>query len=712
MKKDNSLIALLIIPVVAILIYSNTFHSSFHFDDLIMIVKNRIVQNLWNLWPPSGTRYIGLLSFALNYQLGGLNVLGYHMVNLAIHIANGLMVLWLVLLTFKTPIMKGRGQTLQQMNFIALFSALIFISHPIQTQAVTYIVQRFTSLATLFYLLALVMYVKARLLVESPMVQGPKVEKMQRPLASRFLPYYLLSIISTLLAMKTKEISFTLPFVMILYEFSFFNTTPSSPTFTKMKRLSFLIPFLMALLIIPLSLINIEKPLGDIIGELRETTQETHEIPRISYLLTQSRVIMTYLRLLVLPLNQNLDYDYPIYHSITLMVLLSSLFIVLLLSLAAYLFYKSRSGDRRLRLIAFGIFWFFITLSVESSIIPIKDIIVEHRLYLPSVGMVIALSSILWVASTRIRARYSPLFYNSLVFIAVVIPLGVGTYYRNFTWADEVTLWEDVVKKSPNKARAHLNLGLIYYGLGQLDQAIQRYTTAVTLQPDYAWAHNNLGTTYATQGRLDEAMKELNIALSLEPNLAEAHNNLGNIYYRQQRLDEAMKEVSLALNLKPDFPEAHNNLGNIYLQQKRLDLAAQEYIAALSLNPGYAEAHNNLGTVYANQGRLDEAMKEVTLALNLKANFPEAHNNLGNIFYRQRRLDEAVREYMAAVRLSPDSVIAHYNLANAFKLKGLTSEARRQYEIALALQPNFTPAQQAIESLEASLQPSSTLPSR
>jgi hypothetical protein len=277
----TSAVAFLLIAVTALAIYSNTFFSPFHFDDTGTIVENNKLRDLSNFWPPSGTRYIGFLSFALNYQVGGLEVLGYHLVNILIHIINGFLVWSLVTLTFKTPVMERSSANSKLKYFIALTASLIFISHPVQTQAVTYIVQRFASLATFFYLLSLVLFVKWRI--------------------SHRTIFYPLSILCAVLAMKTKEISFTLPFIVLLYEIMFFGSFVNGHMQRRRTRLLYLAPLVLTVLIIPLSLIGIDKPLGDVIGEFREAAQETEEVPRGIYLLTQFRVIATYIRLLILP---------------------------------------------------------------------------------------------------------------------------------------------------------------------------------------------------------------------------------------------------------------------------------------------------------------------------------------------------------------------------------------------------------------------------
>ncbi len=564
---------IIFIAILGLIVYSNTFQVPFHFDDTPNIVENYKLRNLDNFWPPSGTRWFGFLTFALNYDFGGLNTVGYHIVNLIIHILNAILVYWLVVLTLgihdagytiqdkknhefrrvaPTGIMN-RASWIMHHHLIALFSALLFVSHPIQTQAVTYIVQRFTSLATLFYLFSLVMYIKFRIHDTRYMIQDKKsknpesciMHRASEPkLHAKRYALYAVSLISAILAMKTKEISFTLPFIIILYEFMFFGGKVK-------RRILYLIPLFLTLFIIPLSLIDTDKPVGDVIGELREATQDTVEIPRWSYLFTQFRVIVTYIRLLFLPINQNLDYDYPIYHSFSEPdVFLSFVFLLIILALGIYLFYSKRYTLSATRLIAFGIFWFFITLSVESSIVPIRDVIFEHRVYLPSVGIIIAfISSVFYVLQFTIHrsqfafhaVRFSlPAVYSLLA--TIIIALLIAAYQRNTVWQNEVNLWEDVVKKSPYKARAYNEIGIFYINKGQLDMAIELYNKTIFLKPDYAEAYNNRGITYGKKSQFYRAIEDFNKAITIDPNNAEPYYNRGVAYALIGNLSSAISD--------------------------------------------------------------------------------------------------------------------------------------------------------------------------
>jgi hypothetical protein len=593
-----------LIVVLGIIVYSNTFYVPFYYDDIPNIVENPKLRDLGNFWPPSGTRWFGFLTFALNYHFGGLSTLGYHIVNLTIHIINAILVYWLVSLTLRTPFFSNqlsavscqhKETSIHPFTYLPLFVALLFVSHPIQTQAVTYIYQRFTSLATMFYLLTIVMYIKGRI-QQSAISNQPSAISRQKleifKLKAESCMLYAASLFSAVLAMKTKEIAFTLPIVIVLYEFCFFSRTPSSKLRTpNLKQFIYLLPFLFTLLIIPLDLFGpefkihtSESNIGDNIQ--KEQIIDLTTLSRYEYLLTQFRVIVTYIRLVFIPVNQTLDYDYPVYDTFfNPNVFLSFLFLLSLFGFGVYLFYRSRvtmhssqsfNSTRyplpairytlpATRLIAFGIFWFFITLSVESSVIPILHVIFEHRVYLPSIGIIIAFSTAVFYVlhrateqqsnravvkgKTAVLLRYCSTAYCLLLtayclLSTIIIFFSITSYMRNELWGNPVLFWRDNVKKAPEKVAPYYHLGVAYYNAGQIRDAIEAFNLASILGPGFPEIFFRKGLAYEKIGWWDDAMKEYEKTLSLNPNFKEARYNLEAI----QTLKRVMKERGPAVD--------------------------------------------------------------------------------------------------------------------------------------------------------------------
>jgi len=564
---------LLLICLAGVAVYANTLGAPFALDDITSITTNPITRNFKLVL---NSRIVTYLSLALNYRLHGLDVTGYHVVNLCIHLANGMLVYGFLGFLQKTPLLAASNFNDKEKRLIALFSALLFVCHPIQTQAVTYISQRAASLATLFYLATHLLYLVARL----------------SPSRTRAVACGCAAFVAALLALATKEIAFTLPLTLLLVELIFFGGS------LRQKALPLALLFL-PLLFVPLALIPTLGARGNLTELLAKITSLTGDISRGEYLLTQFRVILTYLRLLFLPVGQNVDYDYPVFRSMTPEVLASLAVIVAILALAAWLLVRARrQGQTELNLAAFGLFWFFTTLSVESSIIPIPDVIFEHRLYLPSVGFFSACVAALFVLRRSLQQRAAAVAGLLLPLLAlVVLVLAGAAAARNDVWRDEVTLWEDIVRKSPLKARAHGNLGSAYQSRGRLDDAAREYREVIRLAPRDPGAHINLGTNLYRQRKWAEAADWYRQALRLDPGNVAGHYNLGRTLTEMARLPEAEKELREAIRLKPDHDAARNSLSIVLFKMQRHAEALTELREAVRINPGNSEAVKNVETL-------------------------------------------------------------------------------------------------------------------
>ena len=365
------LIAIGLIVGVALLAYSNTFHVPFHFDDRPNITQNPNVQIKVFSWDPierlikntykESIRVFSYFTFALNYYFGGFNVFGYHLVNFLIHIASGIFLYAFLLLTFNLPSLKEKYGSISYK--VALFTSLIFIAHPIQTQSVTYIVQRMASMAGMFYLLCLVLYIKGRLSTGWPRVF-----------------YFGGMVLSYLLGVFSKENVAILPLFVALYEFYFFQNLDLSPRGKKI--LLALIAILLVLGIFGFIIWGKRYINVTIEGYAYRTFTMSERV------LTQFRIVLYYVTLLLYPhpSRLNLDYDFPISKTI----LDPPTTLISILIVAGFIGYSIWTAKKR-PVISFCILWYFGNLVIESSIFPL-EMVYEHRLYLPAVGPFILFS--------------------------------------------------------------------------------------------------------------------------------------------------------------------------------------------------------------------------------------------------------------------------------------------------------------------------------
>ncbi|MCG6551647.1 MAG: tetratricopeptide repeat protein [Candidatus Magnetominusculus sp. LBB02] len=564
------IVHLSVIAAFCLIIYSNSFKAPFMFDDYTNIIEKSVIRDIGQykdsytlISPKANRRFVPVLTFALNYKLGGLDVAGYHVFNLIVHVLCALAVYCLTALILR---LNGASFPYLDSGLTALFTALLFAVHPVQTSAVTYIVQRYTSLATLFSLICLIAYIKSRMT------------------DSKALRYtlYACSVFTSIVAMRSKEIAFTIPVIAALFEFMFFDGKIG-------KRTLYLLPLMLTMLIIPVSILANKAPAAanaatlvmnpGLVDSTMKIASPT-DMTRAEYLFTEFRVIITYLRLLFVPVRLNLDYDYPVIKSFFRLEALSS-FLTLAMVFASAIYLR-----RRARVYSFGVLWFFIALSVESSVMPIKDVINEYRLYYPSVGFFIALMSVVaWIVQGR-RAK----MYAITALSAIVVVFCVMTLLRNEVWADRVRLWEDTVMKSPNKARPHYNLGYDYLRQGKVAEAASQFQTAIMLKPDFADAYNNLGDIYASQGSMDAALDAFKKAVLADPAFAVAYNNIGTIYDERGQFDEAAENYRAAVKLNRFYVDARLNLGNLLLKANRASEAAVEFQEVLSIAPYNEEA--------------------------------------------------------------------------------------------------------------------------
>ncbi len=690
-ERISPVVHFAIIVILGIIIYSNTFNSSFHFDDIPNIVENSAIKDIKDFSAINNhiyRRVVGFYTFALNYHFHELDVPGYHVVNLLIHLSASIMAWWLSFLILSTPVMRKEAVSGHKKT-IALAVGLLFVSHPVQTQAVTYIVQRLASLSTLFYLTSLALYVKARLTVT------------KRSSLRSSLLFFTGAALSAFLGMFTKETVFTLPFAVMLTEISFFYTGKIKEILKNRTLLLYSLPVLMFALIIP-GMMYIKHNKYIIYKLFRIIPSQRPGDPLLSsavYLMTQFRVIVTYIRLLFVPVNQNLDYDFPASHSFfefrffELPPMVGFVILVLIFFGALWLF-------QRKRLLSFGILWFFLTLSVESSFKPISNVIFEHRLYLPMLGFCLFITGSLYHIAWK---KYRKAAVTA--FLILICVMSVLTFARNKVWEDEITLCTDIIKKSPNKARPYVNRGKEYILMGEIKKAREDIERALELDPDNPQALNDYGIILYKQSSFDEGIKYFYKAAGLEHWNFKFYYNLGNALYEQGRYEEAFKQydyirgyisrdnaavhnlmgkaasrkgdydvalknLNKALELDPELADAHFNFGKLLQSQDKSEEAIEHYMDAIRIDPKMAEAYSNCGAAYYMIGKPEDAKKYLTLALQINPDYAEAHNNLGLILFENENFNEAVKHFTRAVQINPRHETAIKYLRHILKMQG------------------------------------------
>ncbi|MBU9888993.1 MAG: tetratricopeptide repeat protein [Candidatus Omnitrophica bacterium] len=595
-NKQSRWIILLWLLFSGVLLYVSSMRGPFLFDDVVNIVQNPSLARytdlraIWEANPK--TRFLPYLSFALSRSLFGFDVWGYHVSNVIVHVLNSFWVYLLVLLFLRTPKLRGTCSE-EAARYLAVFSASVFLCHPLQTQAVSYLVQRITLLAAFFYLGAVVFYLRGRL-------EGKR--------ADHLAPW-----VMTVAAMFCKENACTLPLALVLVDIAGFGFAERKGSFLRWA------PFLATLWIVPF-FAHTEVRTDLLKGPLLPVQKEA--LSRPDYFLTQLNVLCTYLRLFFFPVGQNADHDYAISRSL----LEPKTFLCFLI--LAGLFVVAFRMWRRYRLLAFSIFWFFLTLSVESSIFPIGDVIAEHRTYLPLAGYAIFLATALLVL---IRKRS----IGVMAGIFLLLLFSGMTYARNRVWSSEKVFWEEVIRKSPQKARGYNNLGQYYCATGKTEKGFELFERALQLNPRYVPAHFNLAVGYQREGKWEQALAGYQRALELDPRYYIAHNNRGNIYARQEKWEQAAAEFQKTLELEPDFVPAYDNLGLVYQKMGSSERAVENFEKAIHLAPDYAPAYTHLGIVLKDRGERARAVELFKKANTLDPRNGEAANELVKVYFHR-----------------------------------------------------------------------------
>jgi tetratricopeptide (TPR) repeat protein len=648
--------------LAALLAYGNSFHGPFVFDDVDSIPGNPTLRSLWPPWtalnPPHTGDSRGLtvsgrpilnFSLALNYAISGLRPWSYHVFNLLIHAAAGLTLFGVLRWTL--------ARVRPAMEWLAFALALLWTLHPLQTESVTYVVQRAESLCGLFYLLTLYGFIRSA-----------------QPGAARTWP--VLTVVACALGMATKEVMVSAPVIVLCFDRTFAAGSFGAAWRARGRLHAALATTWLLLLALVLSTGGNR---GGSIGAGIDMSWS-------GYLLTQPIALVRYLALAVWPTPLVFEYGKFLLGR----ALEASPHTLLLAALALAIGRGAWRGS------AFGFagLWCGSLLAPTSLVPGTTQMIVEHRVYL-ALAPVLA---VLGVALHTLAGRRT-----ALAVVLLAAGMGALTFQRNEIYRTAVALWGDTVAKRPTNEIARVQFANALLAAGRPADALRQFEAVVQQRPASAAGLSGLGTALLTLQRPADAITPLEAALRLQPDIVAAQANLGLALHRLGRPRDALVPLETALRLSPHFIMSHDTLANVLLDLGRPADAIAHYEATLRAVPDHDAAHCNLGGALALLGRLDEAYRRFETALRLRPDQPDFHNLYADALLRGGRNDEALAHAREAVRLRADFVEALCNVGNALSQLGRPAEAQTHYEAAVRLRPDYAPAQQNLARVKAEL---------
>ena len=656
-----------ILAILTTIFYYSSLKYPFQFDDLANISKKfsiRLNEPISHMIKHS--RWISDWLNRFNYQIGLFDPFYYRVSNLIIHISVGILLFYLILDFCQNS--EKKSFLNNNSLLISFTTAALFLLHPVQTQAVSYIIQaRLEGLATLFILATLFTFVKAF---------------RTKNIFFKFL-LFSASLIIALLSFGTKEIVMTIPILLVLVDWFFV----SQENWNKFKFrfffyiISFAIFVLFSIYFLGYEFVSRTLLFKMTTGNNRGNILTSHANDIITsghFFISSFKVILHYLVIFLWPFNISVEYDWKLSESF---FAADSFFPFLILAsmiyIAFYTLIKKKNG-----FIAFGLFWFFINILPRASFIPSPELICDYKTYVASIGWLFIISIVVvYLIKLAIKNLKSipEIMHNHnsqlALLVILIIPIGFGTLNRNTVWRSSVEFWEDIVKKAPLKARGHNNFGVALSEAGRVDDAISHYKKAIQLDRHYADPLSNIAVGYSLKGEIDQAIAALKGAINIFPNYPEAYNNLGTLLLSKKNYEDAEKSLNFAIDLRPYYGKAFYNLGRLYLEQKDEEKAWQFFKKATEGDLDTAEGFFTLGQMSIRLKKYGEAAKAFEKILQRGVSNPQILFGLANSYFMINQIDKAQYLYSNLVKDHPLDARYLYNLAETLSMKNKTEEA-------------------------------------
>lgn len=598
----NNWSVLVLFSVLAILLYFNSLTNPFHFDDYHHIVNNPSLRELKSIpryiidistfsqrSDISHYRPLLLITYTLNYLIGGLNPVGYHIVNLVFHAGSSFLIFLILqaMLSNNEQIVvinqesEPRSQKLENKSvnyFAAMAGGLIFLVNPFNSEVINYITARSTVMCTFLYLFAFFCWVKYR--QNSLSSEQTWVKTAHGSLFTTH--YYIASLFLFLLAALTKEIAVTFPFIIWLYDsYPLLSGNASDKTIKPFtRRVKEYLPFII-LILIPYIVVTLIFQLKKL-----ERGVQAPLRPLWSHISTELTVMIDYMKLMVLPFRLSVYHDVPVYKTMySLPVVFSGIMIIMVIAAAVII--RNRVKQAEWHLISFMILWFFIVL-LPTTIVQLHLVLQENRGYIAA----ITFASLTAVVIGKAGKKY---FHIPVVFLIIILMIySFFTYQRNKVWRNDIELWSDVTGKYPNLDIAHINLAMAYRVKRDLPKSLEELQKAVSLNPKNYEGHLYLGWVYRDMGQYSKAFEELEYAVSIKPSEATLHNDLGAMYYEKKMFTLAEYHLQKASEIDTKYVSPRYNLALLYLYQRRFEDAVKKFTEVVSMDDTNQEAKQQL----------------------------------------------------------------------------------------------------------------------
>lgn len=581
-RKIILIIQIVLIIILGFVIYANSLNGKFIWDDEFLIKDNTYIKD-WQKIPKLFTpttfyRPLQMVTYTMDYFLWGLNVKGYHIGNILVHILVGLCIFWLINILFNNRI-------------LSFLTSILFLVHPIHTETVAYISGRADSLSVLFIFLCFIFYIKQKTLNR--------------------IDIYILILLSYTFAILSKESSLILPVLLLLYHYSFK---------TKIRLREFSSILTITIIYIVLRITLWKSLLPD-----KSVTTLFQRLPGFFV------AIASYIRLLLFPFGLHMEYGWRLFKFTHPQAILGAAALLLFLF---YAFIK-----RNNRIVFFSMAWFLGALLPVSNLFPINAYMAEHWLYLPSIGFFLILANWLYsiyktkknIVLVGIPVTIYIIFYSCLtikqneywkepitfykrtlkyVSDSPRIYYNLGNAYSDIgNKLEAINQYQKAIKINPRIALVYYNLGNVYSDIGNKLEAIKQYQKAIELNPNYADAYNNLCNTCIDINKNKEAIQLCKKAIQLNPAMAKAYYNLGNAYANIGKKEEAIEANQKAIEIDQNYVEAYNNLAAMYAEIGKIDEAIELWNKIVQPNPDFAIAHLNLAVFYFYKKQYDLAIK-------------------------------------------------------------------------------------------------------